>query len=113
MADQEADIVAKIASGVSRLNAVAWDRLGGTDPFVSHAFLAALEQSGSVGRGTGWTPAPLLIEDGADHLLGLSKRCGECCLAADLGNPHIGGSQHSPWREFSGGNYYVLSREIG
>jgi predicted N-acyltransferase len=70
MADQEADIVAKIASGVSGLNAHAWDRLGGTDPFVSHAFLAALEQSGSVGRGSGWTPAPLLIEDGADHLLG-------------------------------------------
>lgn len=69
MADQEADIVAKIASGVSGLNSYAWDRLGASDPFVSHAFLAALEESGSVGRGTGWTPAPLLIEDEADHLL--------------------------------------------
>lgn len=70
MADQESEIVAKIASGVSGLNAHAWDRLGAFDPFVSHAFLAALEESGSVGRGTGWTPAPLLIEDGADHLVG-------------------------------------------
>jgi predicted N-acyltransferase len=69
MADQETEIVAKIASGLSGLNARAWDRLGPTDPFVSHAFLSALEDSGSVGRGTGWTPAPLLIEDEADHLV--------------------------------------------
>jgi predicted N-acyltransferase len=69
MADQELGTVAKIASGLSRLNANAWDRLGCYDPFVSHAFLAALEDSNSVGPGTGWTPAPLLIEDEADHLL--------------------------------------------
>jgi predicted N-acyltransferase len=69
MADQESEIVAKIASGVSGLNARAWDRLGAGDPFVSHAFLSSLEDSKSVGKGTGWTPAPLLIEDDADHLL--------------------------------------------
>jgi predicted N-acyltransferase len=69
MADQESEIVAKIASGVSGLNARAWDRLGAGDPFVSHAFLWSLEDSKSVGKGTGWTPAPLLIEDDADHLL--------------------------------------------
>src|SRR5262245_15714875 len=70
MADREAEFVAKIAGGVSGLNAHAWDRLaGGADPFVSHAFLSALEESGSVGPGTGWTPAPILIEDDASHLL--------------------------------------------
>lgn len=69
MADQESEIIAKIASGVSGLNARAWDRLASDDPFVSHAFLSALEDSGSVGAGTGWTPAPLLIEDDGDHLL--------------------------------------------
>ncbi|HEX8839194.1 MAG TPA: peptidogalycan biosysnthesis protein, partial [Sphingomicrobium sp.] len=70
MADQEPEIIAKIASGVSGLNARAWDRLGdGGDPFLSHAFLSALEDSNSVGKGTGWTPAPILIEDEADHLL--------------------------------------------
>lgn len=69
MADQELEIVAKIASGISGLNPHAWNRLGANDPFVSHAFLSSLEDSRSVGPGTGWTPAPLLIEDGADHLL--------------------------------------------
>jgi predicted N-acyltransferase len=68
MADRETEVVAKLAGGVSGLNAAAWDRLAGNDPFVSHAFLSALEQSGSVGKGTGWTPATLLIEDGNDRL---------------------------------------------
>jgi hypothetical protein len=69
MADRESEIVAKIASGVSGLNAHAWDRLGNGDPFVSHAFLSALEDSRSVGPGTGWTPAPILVEDDASHLV--------------------------------------------
>ena len=68
MADREAEVVAKLSSGVGGLNATAWDRLAGDDPFVSHAFLSALETSGSVGKGTGWTPATILIEDGASHL---------------------------------------------
>jgi predicted N-acyltransferase len=69
MADRETDIIAKIASGVSGLNARAWDGLGATDPFVGHAFLSSLEDSNSVGPGTGWAPAPILVEDDADHLI--------------------------------------------
>ncbi|MFY9628739.1 MAG: GNAT family N-acetyltransferase [Methylocystis sp.] len=33
------------------------------NPFISHAFLRALETSKSVGAGTGWTPLHVLIED--------------------------------------------------
>jgi predicted N-acyltransferase len=69
MADQESEIVARIASEVGGLNARAWDRLAGPEPFVSHAFLSALEDSGSVGVGTGWTPAPLLVEDEGGHMI--------------------------------------------
>ena len=65
MADRETEIIAKIASGVSGLNPRAWDRLVGGDPFLSHAFLSALEDSDSVGPGTGWTPAPILVEENA------------------------------------------------
>ena len=72
MADRETELVAKIVSGVSGMNARAWDRLGSGDPFIGHAFLAALEESGSVGPGTGWTPAPIVIEDDADHLIAAS-----------------------------------------
>jgi uncharacterized protein len=69
MADRESQVLAKIASGVAGLNAHAWDRLGASDPFVSHAFLSALEASGSVGPGTGWTPAPILVEDEGERLV--------------------------------------------
>jgi uncharacterized protein len=69
MADQESEFVAKLASGVSGLNSRAWDRLARSDPFLSHAFLSSLEDSGSVGARTGWTPAPILIEDEGAHLV--------------------------------------------
>jgi predicted N-acyltransferase len=62
MADRESEILARIAPGISSLEAADWDGLAGEHPFVSHAFLAALEDSGSVGAGTGWTPAPILVE---------------------------------------------------
>ena len=66
MADREPEILARVASGVGTVDAAAWDALAGGDPFLSHAFLSALEDSGSVGPRTGWTPAPLLVEqDGA------------------------------------------------
>ena len=69
MADRETEVLARIASGISGLNAAAWDRLADGDPFLSHAFLSTLEDSASVGRGTGWTPAPILIEDESSHLV--------------------------------------------
>jgi predicted N-acyltransferase len=69
MADRETEIIAKVASGVSGLNGHAWDKLADGDPFIGHAFLSALEDSDSVGPGTGWTPAPILIEDEASHLI--------------------------------------------
>ena len=55
----------RIAS-IDAVEAGAWNALEGTDcPFLRHEFLAALEHSGCVGPGTGWTPAHLLIEDDA------------------------------------------------
>ena len=54
----EADLTVRLCPSVGELPAAQWDALAGPDnPFVSHAFLTALEDSGSVGPGTGWTPA--------------------------------------------------------
>jgi predicted N-acyltransferase len=69
MADRETEVLARIASGVSALNAAEWNSISGQHPFVSHAFLSALEDSGSVGPGTGWTPAPFLIENDRGKLV--------------------------------------------
>ena len=62
----DADIIAKIGRGVAALPAEEWDACNGAgNPFLSHAFLSAMEDSGSVGRGSGWTSAPIVIEDDA------------------------------------------------
>ena len=64
MSDRE--IVARVASGVAAFDAADWDTCAGTDnPFLSHAFLSALEESGSATGRTGWQPAPIAI-DGPD-----------------------------------------------
>ena len=68
MADRESEVLARLASGVAAVDAAPWDAFAGGDPFLSHAFLAALEESGSVGPGAGWSPAPILIEE-EDRLL--------------------------------------------
>src|SRR5690606_36367243 len=66
----EGDLTARIVSSVGSLPAAEWDALAGPgNPFMTHAFLAALEDSGSVGPGTGWSPAPLVIEDASGSLL--------------------------------------------
>ena len=58
------DVTAELLSKVSDIAADGWDALNPRgNPFVSHAFLSALEESGSVGPGTGWSPAPVMIRD--------------------------------------------------
>lgn len=47
----------------------AWDALlPEAQPFVRHAFLSALEDSGSVGGHTGWRPAHRLLRDAAGEV---------------------------------------------
>ena len=59
-------LTARIAAGVRDIPAADWDACAGTaNPFVSHGFLAALEESGSVGGRSGWQPVPVVV-DGAD-----------------------------------------------
>jgi uncharacterized protein len=55
-----------VLSGISQVPAAEWDALFAHEPevaspFVRHAFLAALEESGSATPATGWTPRHLLL----------------------------------------------------
>ena len=68
MADRDSDIIARLAPGVASVDAAQWDALAGRDPFTSHAFLALLEDSGSVGGSSGWTAAPILIDSAGGAL---------------------------------------------
>jgi uncharacterized protein len=63
------DLVARVGDGVASFEASAWDACAGNaNPFVSHAFLSALESSGSATVRSGWQPVPIAI-DGADGAL--------------------------------------------
>lgn len=69
MADADPAIEIRLAPSVGSVPASDWDALtDGGNPFVAHAFLAALEASGSVGGRSGWQPAPLLAYDASGHL---------------------------------------------
>lgn len=57
------DISITLEPKIAALTPADWDALAG-DPFTSHAFLLALEQSGSVGPGTGWHPSHLVARRG-------------------------------------------------
>jgi len=59
-------VTARVANGIGAIAAEDWDACAGADnPFLSHAFLSALEDSGSAVARAGWQPVPLVI-DGAD-----------------------------------------------
>ncbi|MDS9466704.1 GNAT family N-acetyltransferase [Paracoccus sp. MBLB3053] len=61
------ELSVSVLSGISGIEAGIWDGCGaGENPFTTHRFLLALEDSGSVGTGTGWHPSHLVARlDGA------------------------------------------------
>jgi len=64
---------ARLVQSVHDIPPAAWDSCAGTGiPFLSHAFLAALEDSGCVGAGTGWLPRHLLVEDGTHGIMAVA-----------------------------------------
>ena len=59
-------VVARMADGIGAFDAAEWDACAGDDnPFVSYAFLSALEDSGSAVAHAGWQAIPIAI-DGTD-----------------------------------------------
>lgn len=49
-----------IVESIDSISAIAWNRLAGDNPFLNHAFLAALEHHEAVGGESGWEPRYLL-----------------------------------------------------
>jgi len=55
---------------IAEIDALDWDACAGADnPFVSHAFLACVENSGSAGPRTGWLPQHAALRDAAGRLV--------------------------------------------
>jgi predicted N-acyltransferase len=69
------DITIRVRDAMDEIAPEAWDACANPNaadynPFLAHAFLRALEESGCVHRRTGWQPQHLVIEDEAGGILG-------------------------------------------
>ena len=65
------EVTLRVVAGLSEVPAAEWDACaGGDNPFVSHAFLSALEDSGSAVRETGWLAQHVLMEQADGRLIG-------------------------------------------
>ena len=61
-----------VSPAISDIDGDEWDACAGTEnPFVSHAFLLGLEQSGAVKPETGWMAQHLTLRDNDARLLGV------------------------------------------
>ena len=113
---QDADhgVVVRVTQRIADVPAEDWDVCAtGTNasdstsirppnPFISHAFLKALEDSGSATRESGWLPQHLLYEDGGGRL----QACMPCYLKSHSQGEFV--FDHG-WAEAymrAGGHYY-------
>lgn len=60
----------RVLSSIAEIDAAAWNACaGGANPFVSHGFLAACEDSGSAVPKTGWLARHLVLEDSSGAVI--------------------------------------------
>ncbi|TDR94396.1 GNAT family N-acetyltransferase [Enterovirga rhinocerotis] len=116
MSDRAAEtppVEVRLAQGLGAVAAAEWNACAnpGTphpgldethNPFVSHAFLSALEDSGCVGSRTGWSPAHLLVP-GADGRLAAAA---PCYLKSHSMGEYVFDSGWADAYEQAGGRYY-------
>lgn len=88
---------------IDRIEAADWNRCAGTsNPFVQHAFLKALEESGCVGREAGWLPHHLAVTDSAGRVVG----CAPLYLKGHSYGEYVFDHGWAAAFERAGGAYY-------
>lgn len=64
MRDDPSKLTLSLHPTIAEIGAAAWDACAGDDnPFMSYGFLSALEDSGSVGKRSGWHPRHAVLKD--------------------------------------------------
>jgi len=106
----QAQIEIQVLSSLSQVTAEDWDACacpetadGGrpVDPFTTHRFLSALEDSGSVGPGTGWNPQYLTA-----YLDGMLIACAPMYAKSHSQGEYIFDHSWAHAYERAGGQYY-------
>ncbi len=96
-------MTARVAKAVADIAEADWDRLAGSDnPFTSHTFLKLLEDSGSVGGRSGWSPLPITIEGAGGHPAAILPAYLKSHSQGEYVFDH---SWADAWQR-AGGNYY-------
>ena len=97
----------EVVPRIADIPGAAWDACANPDtvtfnPFVAHGFLKALEDAGSVGGRTGWTPRHLLLKDGAQAIIG----CAPCYLKSHSQGEYVFDHSWADAYHRAGGSYY-------
>ncbi len=101
--DPEGRVTLRVGDSVGSFDAAAWDACAGdTNPFVSHAFLSALEDSGSAVARTGWQPLPIAFDEADGTLAGVAPAYAKSHSQGEYVFDH---SWADAW-ERAGGRYY-------
>jgi predicted N-acyltransferase len=106
MGDSE-KIVVNVVPSLAGIDPSKWDACANPDParhnpFVSYAFLKALEDAKTVGEGTGWLPHHLVLGDGSDEITG----CAPCYLKTHSQGEYVFDHGWADAYERAGGQYY-------
>jgi uncharacterized protein len=97
----------EVTPRIADIAADAWDACANPDPavfnpFLSHAFLAALETAGTVGGRTGWTPRHLVLKDANGAVAG----CAPCYLKSHSQGEYVFDHSWADAYARAGGDYY-------
>ncbi len=110
----QTDLVIRVAPSLSLIPADAWDACAnppdqpstdGDDiknPFLSHAFLLALEETGCATPRSGWSGAHVLVENAAGELLGAAP----CYLKTHSMGEYVFDHAFAEAYSRAGGEYY-------
>lgn len=102
LARMDTALTLDLAPSIHEVPADAWDSLAGNNPFVSHAFLAAVEDSASTGARTGWLPRHAVLRDAGGAVVGLAPMYAKSHSYGEYVFDH--GWAHA--LERAGGQYY-------
>ena len=103
MADEAPSLSLTLHGAIAEIPAADWDTCAGAgNPFVSHAFLSAVEDSGSAGPRTGWLPRHAALRDAAGGLLAVAPMYAKSHSYGEYVFDH--GWAHA--LERAGGSYY-------
>ena len=103
MPDGSITLTLTLHQSIAEIGAADWDGCAGADnPFVGHAFLSALEESGSAGARTGWLPQHAALRDAAGRVVAVAPMYAKSHSYGEYVFDH--GWAHA--FERTGGDYY-------